>query len=79
MELFITIKFSHLSLTALLSVKSYTYLLCVAGIIIGSLVLIIHDCSDPLLELAKLVKYVKKQQLAEIIFGCFTVTWVFTR
>merc|ERR1712111_243762 len=28
---------------------------------------------------AKLVKYVKKQQLAEIIFGCFTVTWVFTR
>ena len=46
---------------------------------IGTLVLIIHDCSDPLLELAKLVKYVKKQQLAEIIFGCFTVTWVFTR
>ena len=41
MELFITIKFSHLSLTSFLSVKSYTYLLCVAGIIIGSLVLII--------------------------------------
>ena len=46
---------------------------------IGTLVLILHDCADPLLELAKLCKYVKRNQLAEIIFGCFTLTWVFTR
>ena len=46
---------------------------------IGTLVLIIFDCSDPLLELAKLCKYVKRDQLAEIVFGVFTLTWVFTR
>ena len=33
--------FYHQCLNVLLTVKSYTYLLCVAGIIIGSLVLII--------------------------------------
>jgi len=42
---------------------------------IGSLVLIIHDCSDPLLELAKLCKYAKRDQVAEVVFGVFTVLW----
>ena len=42
---------------------------------IGSLVLIIHDCSDPLLELAKLCKYAKRDKVAEVVFGVFTVLW----
>ena len=46
---------------------------------IGTLVLILHDCADPWLELAKLCKYVKKNQMAEIVFGTFTVIWVVTR
>ena len=43
------------------------------------MVLILHDCADPLLELAKLLKYAGRQQKAEIVFGCFTLVWTFTR
>ena len=46
---------------------------------IGSLVLIIHDCADPLLELAKLCKYAKMDKVAEVVFGLFTLTWVVMR
>jgi len=46
---------------------------------IGTVVLILHDCADPLLELAKLLKYAGRQQKAEIVFGCFTLVWTFTR
>lgn len=46
---------------------------------VGTLVLIIHDCADPFLEFAKLCNYIKKQQVAEVIFGIFTCIWVFTR
>merc|ERR1711973_1066341 len=65
----------HHAVTILLMVFSWS---C-HFIRIGTLVLIIFDCSDPLLELAKLCKYVKRDQLAEIVFGVFTLTWVFTR
>ena len=46
---------------------------------VGTLVLIIHDCADPFLEFAKLCNYIKKQQVAEVVFGIFTCIWVFTR
>ena len=46
---------------------------------IGSLVLVIHDCADPLLELAKLCKYAKRDKVAEVVFGLFTVIWVTMR
>jgi len=45
---------------------------------IGSLVLIVHDCVDILLEGAKMCKYANKTRLAEGIFGVFLGLWVIT-
>jgi ceramide synthetase len=46
---------------------------------IGTLVLIVHDCSDHLLELAKLCRYVKYRKLCDAIFALFSVIWIVTR
>jgi len=46
---------------------------------IGTLVLIVHDCSDHLLELAKLCRYIKYRRLCDAIFGIFSITWIVTR
>ena len=46
---------------------------------IGTVVLLLHDCADPLLELSKLLKYARRQQMANIVFGCFFLVWTFTR
>jgi len=46
---------------------------------IGTLVLIVHDCADHLLELAKLCRYVKYRKLCDAIFVLFSVTWIVTR
>lgn len=46
---------------------------------VGSLVLVVHDCADILLEAAKLTKYAGYQKTCDIIFACFTVTWIVTR
>lgn len=46
---------------------------------IGTLVLIVHDCADHLLELAKLCRYTKYQRACDIIFILFSLTWIITR
>ncbi|KAL8586998.1 hypothetical protein ACOMHN_023388 [Nucella lapillus] len=46
---------------------------------IGSLVLLVHDCVDPLLEAAKMAKYLKKEALCTSLFVCFLLIWVVTR
>jgi len=46
---------------------------------IGTLVLIVHDCADHLLELAKLCRYVKYRKLCDAIFVLFSLTWIVTR
>jgi len=45
----------------------------------GSLVLLVHDCSDVFLELAKMLHYAKLNTLCDVIFGIFVLVWTFTR
>ena len=41
--------------------------------------ILVHDCSDHLLEFAKLLKYTGFQHCCDIFFGLFAVTWIVTR
>jgi len=46
---------------------------------IGTLVMIIHDCADHLLELAKLFRYASYRKTCDAVFVIFSVVWVVTR
>lgn len=46
---------------------------------VGSLILLVHDCADVLLEAAKSLKYAKLQKACDIMFGLFTLAWIVTR
>merc|ERR1711874_784103 len=46
---------------------------------VGTLVLIVHDCGDPLLELAKLLRYAKYCRASEAVLVVFTPIWVISR
>lgn len=46
---------------------------------VGSLILLVHDSADVLVEAAKALKYAKFQRTCDIVFGLFTVTWIVTR
>ncbi|XP_045770696.1 ceramide synthase 5-like isoform X1 [Maniola jurtina] len=46
---------------------------------IGTLVLLLHDCTDIFLEAAKAAKYANYQKLCDAIFTVFTVLWIVTR
>lgn len=46
---------------------------------VGTLVLVIHDVADILLEAAKLCKYTNYQRTCDILFTLFAVTWIVTR
>ncbi|KAI5642617.1 TLC domain-containing protein [Phthorimaea operculella] len=46
---------------------------------IGSLVLLVHDCADIWLEMAKATKYANYQKLCDILFVVFVVLWLITR
>ncbi|EEB11423.1 longevity assurance factor, putative [Pediculus humanus corporis] len=46
---------------------------------IGSLVLVIHDCADVLLEGAKMAKYANYQRVCDGLFVVFTLVWIMTR
>jgi ceramide synthetase len=46
---------------------------------IGTLVLIIHDCADAFLEIAKMTKYAELEKLCDVLFGLFTIVWIITR
>lgn len=46
---------------------------------VGSLILVVHDCADVLLEAAKSLNYAKLQKACDIVFGLFTIAWIVTR
>ena len=46
---------------------------------VGTLVILVHDCSDHLLEFAKLLKYTGFQNACDVFFGLFALTWIVTR
>merc|ERR1719317_586105 len=46
---------------------------------IGTLVMILHDCADHLLELAKLFRYASYRKTCDAVFVVFSVVWVITR
>jgi hypothetical protein len=46
---------------------------------VGSVVLVLHDVSDVLLESAKLCKYSQMERSAATLFGLFTLSWVLLR
>jgi len=46
---------------------------------LGTLVLIVHDCADHLLELAKMFRYASFRKTCDAIFVVFSIVWVITR
>lgn len=46
---------------------------------IGTLVLIVHDVADPLLELTKMVNYLKWKRTTDCIFVVFGISWITSR
>ncbi|XP_045169986.2 ceramide synthase 2-like isoform X2 [Mercenaria mercenaria] len=46
---------------------------------IGTLVLIVHDVADPLLELTKMVNYLKWKRSTDCIFVVFVISWITSR
>lgn len=45
----------------------------------GSIMLLLHDLSDPFLEAAKLFNYAKKQTVTDLMFVCFAVVFTVAR
>ncbi|KAL1502415.1 hypothetical protein ABEB36_007558 [Hypothenemus hampei] len=58
-------------------------LMCLSWIVnvfrVGTLVLVVHDSADILLEAAKMAKYSGYQKVCDVIFSLFTVMWIITR
>lgn len=46
---------------------------------IGTLILLLHDCSDFWLEIAKVGQYAKMKRFCDTCFCIFTITWFCTR
>ena len=46
---------------------------------IGTLVMILHDLADPLLELAKMFRYANYRRTCDSIFAIFSLVWIITR
>lgn len=46
---------------------------------VGTLVLVIHDFADIPLEGAKMMAYVKKQRVADVVFNIFALCWIISR
>jgi len=64
----------HICTIALLSISW-----CANMIRIGSLVILVHDAADPMLEGAKLLKYMAYDTLCDFMFIGFAVNWFVTR
>ncbi|XP_046564322.1 ceramide synthase 5-like [Haliotis rubra] len=45
----------------------------------GTLILVLHDAVDSLLETAKMAKYLKWQKTTDIVFALFLLVWIITR
>jgi len=46
---------------------------------VGTLVLLIHDCIDPILEFAKMLRYLEFKKICDALFVLFSLVWVITR
>ena len=46
---------------------------------IGTMVFLCHDINDVFMEVAKLSKYAKRENLANALFALFVISWFFTR
>ena len=65
----------HHLVTLLLIMFSYS----INFIRIGTLVLLIHECGDIPLLIAKIFVILKKKWLTDVIFVIFVITWIITR
>ncbi|XP_008336456.2 ceramide synthase 2-like [Cynoglossus semilaevis] len=64
----------HLATLVLLS-----FSWCVNYIRVGTLVMLVHDASDVLLESAKLFNYAKREDISHSIFVVFATVFMVTR
>lgn len=46
---------------------------------VGTLVLVSHDVNDIILEGGKLLKYLKKETVCDVLFAFFLLSWLLTR
>ena len=46
---------------------------------VGSIIMVLHDVSDILLECAKMFNYCHKDAVADILFGLFMLSWAVLR
>jgi sphingoid base N-palmitoyltransferase len=46
---------------------------------IGSLILLVHDSAEAVMEAAKAAKYAKLQRTCDILLGVFFITWIVSR
>ncbi|KAJ3201280.1 Ceramide synthase 3 [Dinochytrium kinnereticum] len=46
---------------------------------IGAVIMLLHDVSDPFMEIAKMFVYTGRQKLADIFFILFALVFIFTR
>lgn len=46
---------------------------------VGAVILLLHDCSDPFMEIAKCFLYCKRQNIADFLFLCFAAVFMYTR
>ena len=47
--------------------------------LVGSTVLLLHDCDDVLIELSKIFVYTKQETAKTVCFAIFTLLWISTR
>lgn len=66
---------THHFITSFLIVFSWYFQLARAG----AWILVLHDISDPLMELAKMSLYSGQKNFANFWFSCFALSFLFTR
>ncbi|KAI9341927.1 TLC domain-containing protein [Obelidium mucronatum] len=71
---FVALVLHHIS-TVLVMLASYAFGFTRIGVVI----LLLHDCSDPVMEFAKCFFYLKKQKIADNLFTLFAVIFLTTR
>ncbi|KAJ3064263.1 Ceramide synthase 3 [Podochytrium sp. JEL0797] len=66
---------AHHVATVIVMLMSYVMGFTRAGVV----VLLLHDFSDPIMELAKCCLYAGQKVLADVFFGIFAITFLITR
>ncbi|KAI8622565.1 TLC domain-containing protein [Chytriomyces sp. MP71] len=71
---FLAMCMHHVSTVAVIT-ASY----CFGFTRVGIVILLLHDCSDPIMEFAKCNLYLKKQKTADNLFTLFAIVFIATR